>query len=241
MKNGATHGLGEHNANKSAEALPHIVYPVFAQNKEGKLAPYRVIWPAFWGRLRGGSVEPLPVADVKRILAKSKLTLTADETGGWIKPGATWVAQSIAALQSESGSDPVVYIAGGKLRRLVSGEVRAEDNAQAAPYFWPLAHDVRPKSQSLGVRGCEDCHSADAPILFGKVSVDSPLGPEPAWQMNRFQRKIDASYQSRLAGSWKYRPWLKGIGLACAGLLALICLSFFFKGLDRLTSKLAGR
>jgi hypothetical protein len=183
----------------------------------------------------------LPVAEVKRILGKSKLTLTADQTGGWIKPGDKWVAQSLAALQSESGSDPVVYIAGGKLRRLVSGEVRAEDHSQAAPYFWPLGHDVRPKSQSLGVRGCEDCHSADAPILFGKVSVDSPLGPEPAWQMNRFQSKIDASYQSRLAGSWKYRPWLKGIGLACAALIALICLSYFVKGLDRLTSKLAGR
>jgi len=54
MKNGMTHGLGEYNVNKSAQTLPHVYYPVFAQQPDGKLAPNRLIWPAFWGRLRQG-------------------------------------------------------------------------------------------------------------------------------------------------------------------------------------------
>jgi hypothetical protein len=41
--------------------------------------------------------------------------------------------------------------------------------------MWPIAHDVRPAAQSLGVRNCEDCHSPDLPFFFGKVQVDSPI------------------------------------------------------------------
>ncbi len=45
----------------------------------------------------------------------------------------------------------------------------------AEPYLWPIAHDVRPAAQSLGVRRCEDCHSTGSPFFFGKVLVDSPV------------------------------------------------------------------
>jgi hypothetical protein len=65
---------------------------------------------------------------------------------------------------------PSGYIAGGKLHRLGAGKLRAEDHAQAQPYLWPIAHDVRPATQALGAKGCQDCHSTEAAIFFGKVS-----------------------------------------------------------------------
>lgn len=134
-----------------------------------------------------------------------------------------------------------MYIAGGKLRRLdTAGRLKSEDHQQAQPYLWPLGHDVRPASQALGARGCQDCHSSDAAIFFGNVTVDSPLGGERPWKMNRFEKKLDIAYQSSLASSWIYRPWLKIIGLGAAAVLFLFILGFVLKGLVGLSAKVAG-
>ncbi len=237
FKNGMTHGLGEFNVNKAPDAPPHLYYPVFARNEEGKLAPNRMVWPAFWGRLQGGNVTPLHPDTVKKAIAKAKLspTATIDEH---------WVESVLRVLDEDAPSQGVaVYIAGGKLHRLDSGKLRAEDNAQAQPYLWPIAHDVRPATQALGARGCQDCHSTEAAIFFGKVAVDSPLASDRTtpWTMNRFEKNLDADYQVRLAGTWKYRGLLKAIGLGAAGILLLFLLAYLFRAVDRLSAATVGR
>ncbi len=130
---------------------------------------------------------------------------------------------------------PSGYIAGGKLHRLQGGTLRAEDNAQAQPYLWPIAHDVRPATQALGAKGCQDCHSTDAAIFFGKVAVDSPLASDrtASLTMAHFEKGLDVDYQSKLAGTWKYRGWLKAIGLTAAGLLLLVLLAYVVRAVDR--------
>ena len=65
LKNGMTHGLLEFGTNKSVQALPHISYPVFARGEDGKIGPNRIVWPAFWGRMRAGTVQPLNPEVVK--------------------------------------------------------------------------------------------------------------------------------------------------------------------------------
>jgi hypothetical protein len=238
LKNGMTHGLGEYNVNKAAETLPHIYYPVFARQADGKIAPNRLIWPAFWGRLQMGAVTPLNPEEVKKTLAKAKLSppLTAD--GSWLNADQQWVEQVLGLLGGDA-----VYIAGGKLHRLEGGKLRAEDHAQAEPYLWPIAHDVRPASQALGAKGCEDCHSTESPLFFGNVAVDSPLAAERtvAWKMNRFEKNLDADYQARLARTWQYRPFLKATGLLAAGLLLLFLLAYLFRAIDRVSAWTAGR
>ena len=242
MKNGLTHGLSEHNVNKSTEALPHIYYPVFAQQEDGKLAPYRAIWPTFWGRVRSGQIEPLHPKEVKRVLDRAKLNREPALDGSWPKIDAAWVTQVLRLLDQESaGRGSAVYIAGGKLHRLdTAGRLKTEDHEQAQPYLWPLGHDVRPASQALGARGCVDCHSTDAAIFFGNVAVDSPLGGERPWKMNRFEKKLDIAYQSSLARSWVYRPWLKLIGFGAAVVLLLFILGYVLRALVRLSEKAAG-
>ncbi|MCX7017333.1 MAG: hypothetical protein NTW86_33015 [Candidatus Sumerlaeota bacterium] len=42
------------------------------------------------------------------------------------------------------------------------------------PYSWPIAHDVRPAGQSLGARGCQECHAMDAPFFFSLVASVGP-------------------------------------------------------------------
>jgi hypothetical protein len=244
LKNGMTHGLGEFNVNKSAQALPHIYYPVFAQQEDGKIGPNRLIWPAFWGRLRSGSVTPIPTDQVKKALEKGKLSppLTAD--GSWLSADEHWVAEVLAILNQDGPAGPAVYIAGGKLHRLDSaGKLLAEDHAQAQPYLWPIGHDVRPASQALGAKSCQECHAEDAAIFFGNVAVDSPLAADRAarWKMIRFEKDVEEDDQVRLARTWRYRPWLKGVGLAAAGLLLLFLLAYGLRGLERLSAATVGR
>jgi hypothetical protein len=244
LKNGMTHGLGEFNVNKSAQTLPHIYYPVFAQQEDGKIGPNRLVWPAFWGRLRQGSVQPLAPDQVKKALLKGKLTTLLAADGSWPPGGEAWVEQVLRLLDEDAAAGPAVYIAGGKLHRLDgAGKVRTEDSAQAQPYLWPLAHDVRPASQALGAKGCEDCHSTDAAIFFGNVTVDSPLAADRAarWKMIRFEKDVEEDDQLRLARTWRYRPWLKGMALSAAGLLLLFLLVYGLRALERLSAATAGR
>jgi hypothetical protein len=102
---------------------------------------------------------------------------------------------------------------------------------------------VRPATQALGAKGCQECHSSEAAIFFGNVAVDSPLASERkvSWTMNRFEKNLDANYQSRLAGSWRYRPMLKGIGLGAAGILLLVLLAYAVRAVDRLSAATVGR
>jgi hypothetical protein len=245
LKNGMTHGLGEYNVNKAAQVLPHIYYPVFARQDDGKIAPNRLIWPAFWGRLRRGSVEPIHPEQVKKALLKGKIDAPLAADGSWPGADAHWVEQVLRILDEDAPAEgPAVYIAGGELHRLDgAGRLRSEENPQAQPYLWPIAHDVRPASQALGAKGCEDCHSTDAALFFGNVAVDSPLAAERkvSWKMNRFERNLDADYQARLARTWRYRRWLKAIGLLAAGSLLLFLLAYAFRAVDRVSAWTAGR
>lgn len=241
MKTARAHGLGEHNANPDASALPHIVDPVFAQMGDGKLAPYRAIWPAFWGRMKARRVEPLNPESVRRLLDDKKLSRQAPANGNWPSIDIAWVRQVLQLLnQSAPGQTEAVYIAGGKLYRLdSSGNVKSEANAQAEPYLWAIGHDVRPASQALGANGCQDCHSNTSPVFFGEVQVDSPLEQLGSWKMNHFQPKVDAAYQLSLANSWKFRIWLKLIGSGVAIVLLLLLLGGAYQALVGLSARIS--
>jgi hypothetical protein len=244
LKNGLSHGLGEFNVNKSPEVLPHIEYPVFAPQQDGKIGPHRMIWPAFWGRLRAASVVPLNPDDVRKTLQKEKLQRDLPPDGSWPRVDAEWVGQVLRLLDEEAGTaGPAVYIAGGKLhRRDSAGRLVTEDHPQAQPYLWPLAHDVRPASQSLGAKGCQDCHSPGAPFFLGSVAVDSPLAAERAapWKMYRFEKNLDIAYNTRLAQLWVFRSWLKAGGMLAAGLLLLLLSAYTLRGLERVSAGAAG-
>ena len=136
FKNGMTHGLGEFNVNKSAEALPHLYYPVLARQADGKLAPNRLVWPAFWGRLENGKVKPLLPDQVKKALLKGKLSVPLTADGSWLNVDEHWVEQVLHVLDEDApADDPSVYIAGGKLHRLDGGKLRTEDQRAGAALF----------------------------------------------------------------------------------------------------------
>jgi nitrate/TMAO reductase-like tetraheme cytochrome c subunit len=246
VKTSRAHGLGTHGVNKAAEALPHIMFPVFAEEQgvvwirrtvgraaSGKIAPHKLVWPAFWGTLKGQEVAPIAL-DVARetvgtILAKKELP----RSGNWPPLEVEDIAEGLKALQKET-KDKCVYVCGGKLYRLDdSGSLSVDKGHPAArPYLWPLAHNVRPAAQALGIRRCEDCHATDAPFFFGAVAVDSPIAAQQDSdkKMVEFQ-DVDATYAWAFAFSFVFRPWLKVVALGCCGLIGVVLLLYGLRAL----------
>ncbi len=241
-KTSRAHSLGTLGSNKSPEALPHILYPVLARRTDGKITPHKLFWPAFWGSIKDEKVAPFDIETVRkttgRILAKAKRS----RTGDWRAFNTELIAEGLKALQKPIEAK-AVYISGGKLYRLDDeGKLIAAEHDAAKPYLWPIAHDVRPAAQSLGVFQCEDCHSTDAPFFFGEVTIDSPIAEQqkPSKEMVEFQ-DISRKYAWAFAFSFVFRPWLKVIALCCCGILAGVLLLYALRALDCIVKTITGK
>jgi hypothetical protein len=97
----------------------------------------------------------------------------------------------------------------------------------ATPYLWPLAHDVRPATQALGVRGCTDCHATNAPIDYGHtvLTAGSAEPPRSAGTMLAL-RGDDTTLRKAWALGFQGRDAFKWFGFACAALIAIVLLRF---------------
>ncbi|MHC4622230.1 MAG: cytochrome c3 family protein, partial [Planctomycetota bacterium] len=213
-KTSRAHGLGLHLVNKSDDALPHIVYPVFAKGANGKIAPHKLFWPAFWGIIKDDDITPMAVETVGEIVGKVVAGERPPRSGDRLDLTPEQISKALSAMAQESTEGQPVYIAGGKVYRLDgSGGLEAQQHPAAAPCMWPIAHNVRPAVQSLGVRSCQDCHATDAPFFFADVEIDSPLVADKT------------SAKKAFAFSFVFRPWLKLVILAsCAGLAGVLVL-----------------
>jgi hypothetical protein len=239
LKTSQAHRLGGLAVNKAPEVLPHLYYPVFARTADGTTTANRAVWPAFWGREVGGQVTPLLPEHVKRAMTRAHVTLKAPADGGWPALDEALVARVLASLADGRGAGTPVYVAGGRVHSLkAGGGLTSEENAAAQPYLWPIAHDVRPASQALGAKGCQDCHDAASPVFFGKVSVDSPIAADRTqpWAMARFQKGLDTKYAADFANTFQYRPWLKATVTASAIALLLFVLAYLLPALSRLST-----
>ncbi len=230
-KTAMAHAMGTLGSNKSVDMLPHIVYPVFAKNTEGKIGPYKLIWPAYWGRMKGDNVEPVKLDIVKSIAVSVFAAGDIPRSGDWPKLTDEQITKCLSLLASKVPDDAkAVYVAGGRVYMLdKNGKLTSGENDSARPYMWAVAHNVRSAAQSLGVRRCEDCHSTDSPVFFGQVPVDTPVVSVAgaARQMIDFQQ-LSRRYTWFFAFSFVFRPWLKVVVLLSAvvilGVLVLYAL-----------------
>jgi len=238
-----THRLGTPNVNKAREMLPHIASVVFAKQTDGKIAPHKLIWPAFWGVLKDDGVVPVELGTVKKVIED---VLSKEEfpfSGDWPDLTDDHIAKGLTALASDGSVEgKVVYVAGGRLYSLDdSGQLsEQEDYPAAKPYLWPIGHDVRPAAQSLGIRYCTDCHGTKAPFFFGDVTVDTPVAAarEPK-KMVEFQ-DISPSYAWAFAFSFVFRPWMKIVVLVSCAVMAFVLLLYGLKALGCVVKTLAG-
>lgn len=243
VKTSLAHGLGMRNVNKSDEALPHIQTPVLALGADGKIAPQNALWPSFWGVLKGGEVTLLPLDIVTQVVAPITGKAERPATGDWPAMGEDGIKETLSALAAAGSLDgKPVYAAGGKLYQLdEKGTLSSSPHKSAQPYLWPIAHDVRPAAQSLGVRSCQDCHTVDSDFFFGKIQVDSPLpgDKEATVAMIAFQG-LNPEQVKTLALSFWFRPWFKVVTLVSAGILILVILAYALRGFSKVMDSLTG-
>lgn len=180
VKTSQAHALGTHGVNRSDEVLPHIMSPVFVREADGKIAPHKMIWPAFWARINGQDATPILPEEVAALSDTLFTGVDSTRSGDWLTLQEDQITQVLKRLAAvDSSKRAVAYIAGGKLYRLnKSGKLSKENHAAAQPYSWAIGHDVRPASQSLGIRGCGDCHAVNAPFYFSQLHVDSPMAAD---------------------------------------------------------------
>ncbi len=220
------HGLGIPEFGRLKESLPDIVEPVFLKGADGKLAPHRMMWPAFWARVAAeGAVTPIPPVEVLASGGAVFSSRTGDR--GTTRPlSRREIAEALRAMAALApGGGGVGYVAGGSLWRLdpAGRELVAGKSQAAEPCAWPLAHDVRPAAQSLGVRGCADCHSAGSPFFFATVTATGPVEASlrQATPMHRLAG-VDPVLQGMWARAFLGRPAFKW---GMAGVLALLGIS----------------
>lgn len=230
VQTAAIHGLGVKAKEHRDDAPPFVQWPVFIRQTSGVIAPHKMVWPAYWGRLKDSAVKPMAPAEVTAVVTEG---LAPGRMKSWKPLTEEQITKALTTLagQKSPNGEPG-YVAGGRLYRLVEGKLSGAEHAAAAPYSWPVAHEVRPAAQSLGSGGCTDCHASDAPIAFGEVVADSPadLGPPLVKIMYEFQGR-DKTQLLAWAMSYTFRPMFKVVGYTTAGVIAAVLVLYFFLGI----------
>ena len=65
-----SHSLGS-KVHRTGFELPAIAGPIYSKMKDGKIYPQRAIWPAFWGSLSDGKIQPLDPATTYDLTRRS--------------------------------------------------------------------------------------------------------------------------------------------------------------------------
>lgn len=209
-------------------------------------------------RVRRGSSLADAVADVKlsstdkkELLGEERAKVKEDELNeGEIaklaeltaaKARENWQEKLIGGLNAvkeivtEDGAEPV-FVSAGKVYKL-SGEDSVEtfEHVAAEPYMWKFAHDVRPARQSLGVKGCYDCHTLGAPLFESMVTaVGQTPDDEPVSQAMHEVAGYDKMKIDAWALSFISRTAFKYFAYAAMGLLSLVLLAYVLKGITTL-------
>jgi hypothetical protein len=244
-----THALGTHGVRKGDRVAPYVHGPVYVKDDDGKIAPHRMIWPSFWGLLTesaSGEASTIVPATLDEVRSAVLAVLLADEpeggpnvsrvqAGGWPLFSESQIVQILedfSGLYPDMGTP--VYVGGGLVVRVLDGGLTLDEgHPSAQPYSWALAHDVRPAGQSLGIRGCDDCHALGAAFSFGTVSAPVPFefAEGTTLRMSSLQ-DAGTAYPRILALSFLFRPLVKYTILLSCLILVLVLLLYSLRGLE---------
>ncbi len=142
--------LGIHGRALWFTDAPFIQEPVFVKGSDGKIAPNRVMWPAFWARRAAGKLTPMRPDELTK---SAKGILDAGQQIGSVLKG-------VAQLGDENGE--AVFVASGKLFRAnTDGDVDLDAKfalpaGSPSGFLWlkdgkltPLVPDFKPEAAQL--------------------------------------------------------------------------------------------
>ena len=220
LQTAMAHQLGLATKKRTMQDAPQIVAPVFVRQSDGKIAPHKLIWPAFWAIEHAGQFEPILPEEIKSVVTGKR---AFEPISGKML---TESLRRIGNKYQRPGG--VVYIADSRVHRLNdAGQLISEVHDAANPYTWPIAHDVRPVAQSLGVHGCTECHSSDSPFVFGNVSSDpmTSVAPAPMKPMHEFEL-INPAIAASWAMAFQFHVVFKVVGIILTAIIVLGLLRY---------------
>jgi hypothetical protein len=233
IKTSMAHALGVHGYVKTDEMLPHIISPVLMTGEDGRIAPHNLVWPSFWAKMSGDSIYPLTIEHIRPITEALIVNQDTLHSGQWLSLAPDSILKVLDSLNTIK-EDTYAFISGGYLyQKTEQGQLSQKEHPAAEPYTWALAHDVRPARQSLGVRGCDDCHTTNSPFYYSTINMDSPLN-----LYNASMVKMIDFQDTNQVGSWifsfsfLFRPWLKVIIIISLLIIIGIVVLYTFKGLS---------
>lgn len=186
IKTSRSNRLGIYGVAQWSTSWPHIVEPVFVKDRSGKIAPHRLIWPAFWGIEEGDIITPVNPSKVQ------------DAAGDilMVEENAVEVLKAIS-LYGEIEGVPVIVISGNVYEPNVDGlfDVSAyEGTGVATEIHWavkvngkilPLIPEFDPQAEEADV----DAESRIENVLIALDTLeDSPGRPAVIYKKTLFHR-----------------------------------------------------
>jgi hypothetical protein len=221
-----------------------LLYPSYWAHLEGEtlrpMLPEQVL-AAGAGEILGDKPDPKAFV-ASSPLSEQQIVQVLDKIAAFVPPsvkpadaiGAPTTLRTTAATTAAStaptpapsspAGEPVFVTGGVAYKRGGGGKLEATWPAAAAPYAWPIGHDVRGAQQALGARGCTECHANPAPVFDSAVSNASLIADRSASHpMHSFSSRSIASLRV-FAATYPLRWLLIVIGYLSAAVLALVWL-----------------
>jgi hypothetical protein len=176
---------------------PHIVEPVFARTHSGKIAPHRLMWPSYWGRMEGDDIVPLKPSAVQEAAGS---TLMVEEE-------AAQILKAIA-LYTEIEGIPVLVLSGRVYEPNVDGLLdfsgKYEDAARLE-IFWGIDTDGKIDPLVPGFDPDADQPDVDAEtriqnVLYALATIENRPG-KPALLYKKAVYSMTEGYLEKLENS----------------------------------------
>jgi formate dehydrogenase gamma subunit len=161
---------------------PAMYAPVWRDEQAtGEISLQRYVYPRWYGLKTDKGITPLPQTVVSNA---TKEVGGADKDEGKDGKSEAKICAVLTALAKSlegknKGAKPVLLARGGVYELEGSGKLAWTVSHKAEPYYWDLAHPVRPARESLGSGGCTDCHDEHAPFYMIRTVVDERTEPSP--------------------------------------------------------------
>ena len=185
---------------------PQIIEPVYVRNDSGRIAPHRLVWPSFWGKIVDGDVIPLRAEEV---LAHAEKVFASEEN----------VAQVLLALYREPdlGGIPVLITEGKMYVLNVDGGLDVSDFVEdldtdsekwairAEDKIVPLIPEFDPEAEMMDV----DVETRIQIVLEALATNETAPG-QPALLVQDAMYSIQEGYLEKTNNPGEFRPtsWL---------------------------------
>ncbi len=175
--------LGIYGVARWSTDLPAIIEPVYIREKNGKLAPNRLLWPAFWAEQVGPEIRPLqpqavsaaadglltPEQGAVKILTALSLGLEAGQAAVLVQRG------HVYEVNVDGGLDASPY-AGGPAAAIPQWAIKqGQDIAPLVPGFDPEAEEADPAVETRVQAVLESLASVEGapgkPVLLNKKAL----------------------------------------------------------------------